>query len=421
MKKTHLLALIALLLAGIGAWLWRHGRVSDTSTATLAAPKPTASSDAIPEDPAVQGLIVDEEREARLLLALAEEIKKASAVRWSAQRVADNYRRAATAEARRLALAEFQDWRFKREDAAAVLRVALRDTDVGVRVYAANLLYQMGLADGKEILLEVLRSVRSLAPQELMEAITAARILDRHREVVPPDLLIGLYEETGYPGVIGLMAAQGDKIYLPYLLEAARMQPNGTVHALGLLGAPEGYALAKQVFENTRNAEVKVMAAWALFRCKGDPVAFDYVLSQAAARLEPENRKDYDPYAAQAAMRIIAATPAEPIRPLLHQAVNASDSQMSGMALASLFYIQNDTVFVDQFVRNYLSDPIVRERSAVDPNLVWRIAAARNDPSLTALAYAANADRTKQLIIEGKDRPVMDVWIRLYLSDIPRR
>lgn len=421
MKTPHILAVVALLLAGVVAWLRWRGGFADTPHPKSAESTSTVAAKTSPDASAGQDSAMDDESKARLLLALAEEIKKTSAVRWSVQRVADNYRRATTAEARRLALAEFQDWRFKREDAAQVLRGALRDADVGVRVFAADLLYQMGLADGKETLLEILRSVRSLTPHELLEAVTAAQILDRHREIIPADMLIGLYEETHYPGIIGLMAAQGDKNYLPYLLEAGRKQPNGNVHSLGLFGAPEGYALAKQVFENTRNAEVKIIAAWTLFRCNGDREALAYVLDHAAARLGSRVAEGYDPYASGAAMRLLGITRDESIRPLLHQAANSSDSQTSGMALASLFYVQNDAAFVDQFVRNYLSDPGVRERSAVDPNLVWRIAASRNDPALNALAYAANADRTKWLIIEGKDRPVVEVWIRQYLSNIPRR
>lgn len=421
MKTTHILTVVALLLAGVAAWLWRHGDFADTPTAKTAMPVPIATSKIDSGASAGQAPDMDDESKARLLLALADEVGKATAVRWSAQRVADNYRRAATAEGRHRALAELRDSRFKRDDAARVLRDALRDTDVGVRVFAANLLYEMGLADGKETLLEILRSARSLTPHELTEVVTAAQILDRHREIIPADLLIELYEETEYGGIVRLMALQGDERYLPYLIASARKEPNSSVHSFGLLGVSEGHVMASQVFKNTRSAEVRVAAAWAMFRCGGDLDALAYVLDQAAARLGQGVKEGYDPDASGAAIRLISITRNESVLPLLHQAVMVNSSSTSGTALASLFYVQNDAAFVDQFVRNYLSDPAVRESSAVDPNLVWQIAASRNDQSLSALAYAANPDRTRRLIIEGKDRPVVEVWIRQYLSDIPRR
>jgi hypothetical protein len=63
----------------------------------------------------------------------------------------------------------------------------------------------------------------------------------------------------------------------------------------------------------------------------------------------------------------------------------------------------------------------VKAKSSIDDALIWRIAVARNDPSLEALARQSNAEAYHYYFIEMKGRLVPNAWVWSYLSDIPIR
>lgn len=367
------------------------------------------------------------DREAQKILDLVEQIGVERIERWSADRVARELGVTESPADRRRVLAQLRDERYDREAVIRVLRVALRDKDTALRVLAADLLYQWGSAEGKETLLGIISATRSIPAAELIHVIRAAEVLSDNRERIPYESLVALYEETRDGGVLRVMAAQKDERYLPYLLERARLDPNGMVRLVGDLGVPGGYPVAKQVFEGTRNMEVRVDAAWAMYRCGADESALSFLIEQAQSVLE--QRSGVDSFASNLALRHLALIPTHRALPVLQTALHSRDSASSNTALASLYFVQKDVHYVDRFIEEYLrhasaqvqqhGEAVVKPIWSVDPNLVWRIVGERNDPKLTSLAFAANKERSDQFLGRTKGIRSPSTWLKVYLRELP--
>lgn len=309
--------------------------------------------------------------------------------------------------------------RFLQADVIRVLKSLLSDPDASVRVHAAESLYSLGSAAGKETLLGVIRS--SLAPNSgmLADGKRAATVLNRFHEAIPTELLVDLQRKLGYPGVVDIMAMQGDPRYAPFVLGLAKEKPgSNAIFYVGLLGSPEGYSVAREVYNTATDEQDKIAAAWAMFRTGGDRAGLDYVLKIADQGLASGRaNKGTSSDAIQDAMSALYATNDERVRDFLRRSVASLRSTVSSKSLASLFYVQKDYAFVDDYIKSYMASSATYKGQ--DPNLVWRIAAARNVPEITALVrQSVPADVFDQHF--GQTRPV-ESWIWSYVGHIPRR
>ncbi|HTL68433.1 MAG TPA: HEAT repeat domain-containing protein [Lacunisphaera sp.] len=336
--------------------------------------------------------------------------------RFSINRVVEKLRKAVDGRERWLALSELRDPRFKRDDAIRVLQSALTDPDLKVRINAADLLFSLGSAAGRETLLQILRAAPDAQGEAAPELLHAADVLDRNLQAIPADLLLGLQKAFGNRWVAGIMAIQGNPQFLPYVEAAAREETiAGTLRNLGLLGSVDGYAFAKETYESTTDMRTRVAAAWAMFALAGDRAALNFVTAVAAQKSGGENGdQPADPYVIQEAWRELYVTNDPAVRELLSEAATSGDAS----ALASLFYVQADYEFVDRFVRDYLQDPKAYPKA--DPALIGRIAAARNTPDLSTLA-SASSEVFRQFYYEPARGVPVESWIGHYLGDLPLR
>lgn len=424
MRFNKIIIATGLVAIGIAVFVWVRtwsGLFGDAS-ASHQAPESSATSSPDPRSPAGDQLTPEDQAEATRVLA---EYRSWEAERSSTRRIEAALRTTSVAEDRKRLLGEMRNRHYARDEAIALLTAYLNDPDAGVRVYAAELLYEMGSAAGREALLHVMRSAVDPSAPNLSAAVSAAKVLNRFRELIPRHLLIELYDKRGHPGLLGVMAMQGDPAYARFILEIGEEPSNviGAVHKLGVLGAPEGYSFAKQVFESTHNERAKVAAAWAMFRTAGDHNALDYVIRIAGG--EPRDLNGYkgtgDLQAIHDAMRLVYITKDAAVRQLLRDSVASPYTSISSSSLVSLFYIQEDYGFVDDYLRRYFSDPAIKADSSIDGNLAWRIAVARNNPSLTALARESNSTGYQYHFVEMNGRSVVEAWIWSHLSDIPLR
>jgi len=423
MKSTTKYGIILALVAGIaGIYFWRTGR-----TALAGKESEPAQHSVVAAEPKRAGESRDVKREAGALLEIARRVTSAERDRWSADRVISELKSAKTSADKQRTLGQLRDGRYDRKAAIEALRLALKDDDIAVRVLAADLLFQWGSTDGKQTLLKIVSEARSTPAADLIQVVRAAEVLSNNKETIPYDSLVALYRETRDAGVLRVMAAQKDDRYLAFLLERARAEPNGMVRLIGDLGASGGYDVAKQVFERTRSPEVLVDAAWAMYRCGGDEQALAYLVAQARAGLE--GKQGTDPFAANLAIQHLALIPSESARQVLEEAMQSSNGSASSAALASLYFVQKDFAYVDQFLITYLEHPSTQAQQAgdgaakpmwsVNQNLIWRIVRERNDPHITSLAITANRGRSEDFLGTAGAFPVANTWLRGYLRMIP--
>lgn len=361
--------------------------------------------------------ITDEERQHGE--QVAAEIIAGEGHRFTVARVDAAYRRGKDEKERRQALSDLQDRRFPRAEAIRLLQAALADADLKVRLYAAELLYQLGSTAGREVLLTALHSITTgslTAPAELLQA---AEILNRYQEIIPPEFLLRLHELTGAPALIRIMAAQGDRAYDPLLLSAAERNPAGNVFNLGLAGTPGGLDVARQLFETAKNDRAKVSAAWTIYQLTSDRTALDFVMAVGEQKL---TEKDGDRYlvadAVQEALRGLYLIKDTAVQGLLRQLIQLEDAAAANGALASLFYVQEDFDHVDKVVRDYLVSPT--NFPQFDPTLIGRIAAVRNSAEISQLAAGTNRAFREHYLVPMQGLPPSS-WIRLYLADVPVR
>lgn len=419
MKKIQLTTVIVLLAIGLMllVWWWHEsGPVHGTTQNSPSAPSASARTKTATKEPEDEALTPAERRRVEEILA---QNRAYAAERASTRRLEVKLRQAATPLERRALLGELRDRHYARDNVMRVLDAHLDDPDPGVRVEAAHLLYEFGSHAGKGTLLAVMRSALAPTADTLSDAVEAAQVLNRFREVIPSDLLFELYDKRSHPELLSVMAMQGDPKYMPFFLEAAE-EPSyvaGIVHELGVLGVPDGYAFAKQVFASTKNERTKVAAAWAMFRTGGDRDALNFVLKYAGHEFaDLKEAPKPDPYTSQAALRSLFVTKDDTVRTFLRQTIAANDAWTSSASLASLFYVQKDYEFVDNYIRNYLSDPTVRTGSSIGDNLIGQMAAARNDPALAALAREKSPEFYNYHFVQWRS---VESWIWSYLSDIP--
>ena len=338
---------------------------------------------------------------------------------WRTDVVAGQLAQAASLLERFRLLGELRDPRYPRLEAIRVIEPYLNDPDLTVRLQAAELLYQLGSPAAHDFLLALLREAASNTTIPVDSGIQAAGILNRYREQIPADVLIGFQLRSGYPGVTGIMAMQGDPRFAPYVLSAVRTEAiAGNLFDLGLLASPEGQPLALDIYEHTGNETTKVAAAWALFRLTGERSPLDYVLGVADHLVTDRNGiQGVAPGAAQYAFREIAVTKDEAAVTFLHRAALESNfGEIRSAAVASLFYVHQDFEFVDDYISRYFVGPTAAEN--VDGELCRRIAAARAVPAITALAQRQNPDAYYREFVQLAGRPV-ESWIWNYLSHVP--
>lgn len=338
------------------------------------------------------------------------------AQRFSAERVESNAAKAANEKERRLALAEFRDPRFPRDDAIRSLKTFLSDPSLNVRVYAAELMFKLGSKDAREMLLATLRSAPTLSLAELEDVVQAAQLLHRYGDDVPADLLIPVIKLRGARGLIGIMSAQHDPAFEPYLLAAARENPVGMMTHLGEAGIQEGYAIAKEKFENSTSPRIRVMAAWTMFQLKGDRDAFDHVFAVARGERGTGNGQA-DSDANMEARRRLYGVKDTAVRDFLRKQARETDALTNTCAIASLFYVQKDYAFVDAYLAEYLENP--RNHVQKDGALMARLAVARNQPGLNELLAEQSSEFKKFFLAPARGVPP-ESWIHLYLSDLPR-
>ena len=371
----------------------------------------------------------DAEREAGLALDIARRVSAAEGERWSADRVMRDFNNAKTSGEKMIALGQLRDGRYDRRAAIDALTRALKDKEVGVRVLAAELLFQWESSDGKDALLKIVADAQATPAAELIHVVGAAEILSNNKVAIPYDSLIVLYRETRDAGVLRVMATERDERYLPILLERARTNPSGMVRLIGDLGAAGGYDVAKQVFERSRNPEVRVNAAWAMYRCGADEAALAFLVAQAQAGLDGKAGADFS--AADLAIQHLALTPSASSRQVLEAAVQSKNGITSSTALASLYFVQKDIAFADRFIAGYLENVAVQAAQtgasgtvpkplpSVSYDLVWRIVRDRNDNRLTSLAVAANQGRSESILGSAGGFPARNAWLRGYLRIPP--
>lgn len=416
MKRCYrILFLISLAILGAITW-WTWTRSKGLSPPARVAEKGGAGSSSTASQPSRTETLGANPADAALLLALAKVHSEGPTV----APLEKELREEREPEQRKAAIGQLLSHHFDRADAIRVLKIALNDPDSSVRVRAAELLFTLGSPAGKPVLLDIMRAALGSQPEAKSSAANAARILSQFREVIPADLLYPLYREFSHPSLLTTMAMQGDTRYFDFLIEALRSEEiAGNVFNLGVLGAPNGYAIAKQIFDSTSNERTKIAAAWAMFRTGGDRAALGLVLERAALGVTTPKPPELATSATIAdARRAVYVTKDEAVRDFLRQAVSTPIAGVNNPSLASLFYVQRDYAFVDPIVRDVLSGHGADR--GFDHNLVWRIAAARGTPEIDAAARTQSSEFHELYFNRFKDRPV-EGWIWSYLSDIPMR
>lgn len=407
------------ILGAIAWWIWSPRR----QTAPAPVEQPTAKDGRGSDKtgnaaPSVAGS-AGERADPALLLSLAKKFTE----RPSTAGVEKILRDEKNADTRKAAIGELLRHHFDREDAIRVLELALKDFDFGVRVRAAELLYTLGSSAGKQVLFEVMQSaLDSRSETTRSNAVAAASVLTRFRETIPVDLLYRLYEGFSHPGLLTTMAMQGNPRYFGFLAEALERESIvGNVFNLGVLGAAEGYPVAKRIFDSAPDDRTKVAAAWTMFRTGGDRAALDFVLERAALGVTTPKPAGLGMTALDAisdARRAVCITQDVAVRDFLRQAVSVSNGSASNSSLASLFYVQRDYDFVDTTIRKFFLDQTAYP--GLDHNMVWRMAAARSSLAIEQAAQAQSPDFHNLYFVRLKGRPV-EGWIWSYLSDIPMR
>ena len=104
------------------------------------------------------------------------------------------------------------------------------------------------------------------------------------------------------------------------------------------------------------------------------------------------------------------------VREFLRTTINTPQADINAKSLASLYYIQHDDAFVDEYLGSFLQDS-TRYR-AQDSNLIWHIAAARNLPEYAAQAKADSPDFYAYFFTSGRS---VESWISSYLGVIPKK
>lgn len=296
-----------------------------------------------------------------------------------------------------------------------MLQPLLADPDPSIRVAAAEAIYSLGSAAGKQTLLDMLAQFGGPDGVPAVDAQHAAVVLNQYRETIPADLLIALQTRIGPPGVANVMAMQDNPRYAPFVLELTREHPGaGAMLYVGVLGSEACRDAAQKLSDSAQNETDKVAAAWALFRSGGDRSIFDLVVRTAAQTL------DLPPAAPRSeavrnAFDYVSITNDDAACDLLRRAALHPRTDISGKALASLFYVQRDYAFVDDYLRKFLADPNAFPNQ--DRDFVAEIAAARNSPELTAVARQSLPPDVFDYYF-AQPRPP-ESWIWTHLSNIP--
>lgn len=410
----------ALALLGAIAWrIWPSRSQTASAPGTSPAAEAGRGSDKTGAAASAPAAATGDRADPARLLALAKKFTEQPST-FGVEKILRDEK---DAEARKAALGELLSHRFDRDDAIRVLELALKDSDVGVRVRAAELLYTLGSAAGKQVLLDAMQAAwDAQSASTRSAAVSAASVLTRFRETIPVDLLYQLYERFPHPGLLTTMAMQGNPRYFGFLAEALERESiAGNVFNLGVLGAPEGHAIAKRIFDSAPDDRTKVAAAWAMFRTGGDRAALDFILERAAVGATKPKPADLSMTAADAisdARRAVCITQDAAARDFLRQAVSVANGSVRNSSLASLFYVQRDYEFVDATIQKFFSNPAAYP--GLDHNMVWRMAAARGSPAIEQAAQAQSPDFHDRYFVRLKGRPV-EGWIWSYLSEIPLR
>lgn len=414
MKARPGLILLLVVVAGGGLWWGTRFRGRDAPTGTREGSRVLARS-RVSDDPQSRGAR-EEQKNAELLLSLAKQFSSSP----SAEQVAQALRGANSADERRAALGQLLSHHIDRGEAIRLLEDVLTDESLKVRVRAAELLYTLGSAAGRQTLLEVLRHGTVPDPQTLSESVAAAGVLSKFRESIPGELLQEVYERHSHPALLSIMAMQGDSRYLPFLIDAVRDEEIvGNIINLGVLADQRSYSAVKRIFDSSRDESARIAAAWSMFRTGADRAALDYVRERAGLGITtPASVEKNITESVGEARSVIYVTRDETVRDFLRQAVAAPAADVSSAALASLFYVQQDYAFVDALLKSYFADG--RIAGGADHNLIWKISALRNVPEIEAAARARNDDAYQRYFVRFKARPA-EGWIWSYLRKLPMR
>lgn len=311
------------------------------------------------------------------------------------------------------AFGELLNPNYRKDEAIAVLREYLGDSNREVRIRAAQELYELGSSEGLPTLKLALNPNSMDGDLSAMYVLIAARTLQRAGESIEPEGLSAAYQK--YQSVELLkIAAQEGQLWSADVIRQKRVA-NEMIVPTELLAAYLGMNDAESIQRYnvllTINAESKVLGHWALYRATGDTAHLQYVID-VVRKLSGLSSADVDVSgeAGSMAIPLLSITPDPMVTRNLEEIMDykAGNEVGRGMnfggALAALYFVQKDYGFVDQKVRAYFNGnyPV----AGGDDELLWQIAEARRTPEIEQLAFVKNPGEYDLRFIRLHGRPI---------------
>jgi hypothetical protein len=262
-----------------------------------------------------------------------------------------------------------------------------------------------------------------------MAAATAANVLHQFRQNLSGDDLFDCwrrYKEQLFLELAVLHEANEAYQYVQDQRTSGQAD-HSTDWAAAFMGMkdPASMDRYRQLTAQSSDYPTQLLGHWALYQTDGSPEHLDFLAAVAreVAGLAPRTERS-QPWAGTSGLvfDLLKITMTPEATRILEEIADGvakqktTNSDAFQRAFGALFYLHHDYRFVDQrvlaFMRGEYSGP------AVSPSLMWKIAAARGDPEITAAAQAANRTAYEREFQMLGSRPV-ESWADL--SYVPRR
>lgn len=318
---------------------------------------------------------------------------------------------------------------YDREEVIRALAQQLTSPNRMVRVRAAQQLLELGSRAGVPALAETLRLAVAGESVSAMAAATAANVLHQFRQEVSGDDLFECWRRYNEQLFLELAVLHDAKQAYLYVQDQrasghANYRSDWVAAYMGMQDR-ESMERYRELTAQSSDYRAQLLGHWALYQAGAGREHFEFLAGTAreVVGLAPRAERS-QPWAGTSGMVFdllkITTTP-EATRVLEEIAdgvatQKTANSDAFQRAFGSLFYLHHDYEFVDQrviaFIRGEYGGP------AVSPSLMWRIAAARANPQVTAAAKAANPTAYEREVQMLRNRPV-ESWADL--SYVPRR
>ncbi len=305
--------------------------------------------------------------------------------------------------------------RQSRADTIAGLKSYARSSNIKVTLVAAEFLLALGDKEGAEICNSILRGDEYDSGLK----IRCATRLEQYGILMPFDILSRLYDKTADPAVIQIMAMQGHPQATDLILKLhASGEAGGSYFFLAYTDVNgAGFNRASIDISHAQRTEFTELAIYHAATKRDNRYLGEVISLIEREDLSTDNRSKDGRYDNEA-FRLLINIKSEEVRDYLRRGIEKMGPDSASYALASLYAVQKDYVFVDALIDAELAK---RRPKTFHGRLFWRIAAKRSvqNKYIADLVEKQASPEVKQAYF-GLDAAFIDsYWIGEYISYRP--